>query len=63
MIGTPKEEADCEFIKSEEARLYLKCFKPCEPTDLSEMYPSCESRGLSLLKSMLQFNPAKRISA
>ena len=52
------------FIKSEEAKKYLKCFKSCPPIDLGEeMYPAVESRGIELLTKMLEFNPNKRISA
>lgn len=63
MIGTPKSGEDLSFIKHEEAQRYLKCFRPCEPIDLSEMYPAVEDRGLDLLKKMLMFNPNERISA
>ena len=63
MIGTPKSEEDIAFIKSEEARLYLKCFREQKPIDLSEMYPAVDKRGLQLLERMLKFNPETRVSA
>ena len=42
VIGTPKDEEDLSFIKHEEATKYLKCFKPCPKTDLSQMYPATD---------------------
>jgi len=55
VIGTPTDE-DLGLIQSEDARKYIKCFKPCPPTDLAEMYPAVEDRGLELLKKMLMFD-------
>ena len=34
VIGTPKPNEDLSFIKSEEAKEYLKGFKPTERLDL-----------------------------
>lgn len=63
VIGTPNPDEDLSFIKHDEARKYLKCFKPCERLDLNTMYPATEPRGLFLLQKMLEFNPNNRISA
>lgn len=63
IIGTPSSEEDLKFIKSAEAKKYLKCFKPCEKIDLKELYPATDPRGLQILAKMLEFNPTKRISA
>jgi len=52
-----------EFIKSEQAKEYLKLFKPCQPIDLSEKYPGADTRCHQLLAKMLCFNPSDRISA
>lgn len=41
----------------------MKCFRPCEPIDLHELYPAVEDRGLDLLTKMLKFDPNERISA
>jgi mitogen-activated protein kinase 1/3 len=50
-------------VNREEAKRYLKCFRPCKPIDLSTKYPGVDNEGLDLLKKMLCFNPNKRISA
>lgn len=62
MIGTPTEE-DMKFVNRDEAKRYLKHFKPCEPIDLGDKYPAVEHEGIKLLKKMLKFNPNERISA
>ena len=62
MIGTPSQD-DLYFVKKEEAKRYLKCFKPCEPIDLADRYPAVDQDGLDLLVKMLCFDPNKRISA
>lgn len=62
MIGTPTE-SDLNFVNREEAKRYLKCFRPCEPIDLAEKYPAVDQEGIDLLIKMLRFNPNDRISA
>ena len=62
MIGTPSQD-DLYFVKKEEAKRNLKCFKPCEPIDLADRYPAVDQDGLDLLVKMLCFDPNKRISA
>jgi mitogen-activated protein kinase 1/3 len=63
VIGTPDENEDLSFIKHEEAKKYLKCFKACPKSDLGEMYPAVDKGGIRLLEKMIEFNPTKRISA
>jgi len=50
VIGTPDAGDDLSFIKSVEAKKYLKCFRSWPKKDLRQMYPACEDRGIELLE-------------
>jgi mitogen-activated protein kinase 1/3 len=63
VIGTPNTDDDLDFIKHDNAKKYIKFFKPCKPVDLKDMYPATDDKGLNLLEKMLKFNPKKRIGA
>ena len=63
IIGTPTAEEDLAFLESEGTKKFLETFPKMDSVDLSDKYPGTESRGLTLLKQMLEFNPNKRITA
>ena len=61
VIGTPADD-DIECIESEKAQRYIRSL-PCKPPiPVEKIYPNANPMALSLLKSMLTFNPGKRVS-
>lgn len=65
VLGQP-EEADCEFISNEWTRNYLQKIKRNNTTPVDSLrskFEDCSPELVNLLKSMLQFNPQKRLSA
>mmetsp|Transcript_20065 Transcript_20065/g.35791 ORF Transcript_20065/g.35791 Transcript_20065/m.35791 type:complete len:947 (+) Transcript_20065:124-2964(+) len=62
VIGTPTEE-DIEAVSSRKARKYLRSLKRKPRRKFSELYPGADPRVLDLLQRLLEFNPAKRLTA
>lgn len=63
VIGTPTDQEDTSFITSEGTMKFLTTFPEMKAVDLKSKYPATEERGIYLLRQMLEFNPAKRITA
>ncbi|KAL3238186.1 mitogen-activated serine/threonine-protein kinase FUS3 RNJ42_00519 [Nakaseomyces bracarensis] len=65
VTGTPqKGDASMAFIKSHRARQYIASlpqYKPLAP--LTDLFPSANPLGVDLMRRMLQFDPAARITA
>jgi len=59
VIGTPSQE-DVESLG--EVKQYLKRLSKKPPTDLERRYQGAPPEALDLLRSMLKFNPSKRIN-
>lgn len=62
IIGTPTVE-DLQCIESKRAREYILSLSKYEARSWEEMFPDLNPLGLDLLKKMLVFDPAKRITA
>jgi len=61
VIGTPSEN-DCRHIDAKTAQ-YLHSLPQRSPRDLSSIFPGAVPEALDLLRSMLVFDPTKRLSA
>jgi mitogen-activated protein kinase 1/3 len=61
MIGLPND-SDLAFVKSENARRYLRQLPKYEKKPLQERYPSLSPLALDLVDKMLTFDATKRIS-
>mmetsp|Transcript_3657 Transcript_3657/g.8319 ORF Transcript_3657/g.8319 Transcript_3657/m.8319 type:complete len:330 (+) Transcript_3657:534-1523(+) len=62
VTGRPSQE-DIDAMKSPFAATMLESLPMVRNRPLTEMFPTASSDALDLLKSLLQFNPNKRISA
>lgn len=62
VIGSPPEQ-DVRHIVNAEARSFLQSQQGKRKTAFSSLYPTAESNSWKLLDQLLQFNPAKRITA
>ena len=61
MIGVP-DESSLSFVKSENARRYLRELPRYEKQSLLEKFPTVPPLALDLVENMLKFDPAKRIT-
>lgn len=52
-----------ESINSPLAQTMLESLPPTKPKKLRDMFPTASEEALDLLKSLLQFNPNKRLTA
>ncbi|KAG5185956.1 mitogen activated kinase-like protein, partial [Tribonema minus] len=59
VIGTP---CDDDVAALGEVKKYLKRLRPQKPRPLEDMYRAATPAALNLLRRMLQFNPARRIT-
>lgn len=59
-LGTPDQESWPGIVQLPE---WKPDFPPNEPKNLAEIVPSLDDDGVDLLRSMLQFDPTKRVSA
>lgn len=63
MLGPP-QASDLAFISQEPGKMYIeKLALKCKPLNLCKKFPNTSPEMLSLLKAMVEFNPAKRPSA
>jgi len=62
VTGRPSAE-DVESIKSPLAQTMLESLPPTKAKKLREMFPTASDDALDLMKSLLQFNPGKRLTA
>lgn len=62
-LGTPAE-SEIQLLDKQDARRYVRCFKPREPANFATMsrFRGSSPDALSLLSKMLVLNPAKRIT-
>lgn len=64
MIGTPAQDEPLEeILETQESVDYVRKLAERPRADLAEKYPATESRGITLLYKMLEFNPSKRPTA
>ena len=61
VIGSPTE-ADIKTLPEDSIQTYLRNLETKDPKDLRNVYPGADPNALSLLKEMLLFNPAQRIT-
>ena len=62
VTGRPSQE-DVDSINSPLAQTMLESLPPTKPKKLRDMFPTASDDALDLLKSLLQFNPNKRLTA
>jgi mitogen-activated protein kinase 15 len=62
ITGRPTPE-DIEAINSPLAQTMLESLPPTKPKKLRDIFPTASDDALDLLKNLLQFNPAKRLTA
>ena len=62
VTGRPSQE-DVESINSPLAQTMLESLPPTKAKKLRDMFPNASDEALDLLKSLLQFNPHKRLTA
>jgi mitogen-activated protein kinase 15 len=62
LIGRPKKE-DIESIECPLASTMLESIPPVRQKRLRDVFPTASDDALDMLKSLLQFNPAKRLTA
>jgi|TARA_B110000285_G_C14896767_1_gene501252 mitogen-activated protein kinase 15 len=62
VTGRPSAE-DVESINSPLAQTMLESLPPTKAKKLREMFPTASDDALDLMKSLLQFNPGKRLTA
>lgn len=61
VIGFPSVE-DIEALGKEDAKKYVRLFPPRTAIDLRKKFPGASADAIDLLKSMLTFNPRRRLS-
>lgn len=61
ILGIPSSE-DVQCLEKEDAKKYISIFAAREGIDLATRFPGATPEAVNLLKRMLVFNPAKRIS-
>lgn len=61
MIGSP-DGASLEFLRSANARKYVKELPKFPRQNFSARFPSMNSTAIDLLEKMLVFDPVKRIT-
>lgn len=62
ITGRPRPE-DIEAIQSPLAQTMLESLPPTKTRRLRDVFPTASEDALDLLKSLLQFNPNKRLTA
>ena len=62
VLGSPSEES-LTFISNERAKDYLRRLPRADKVPLAALFPAANPLGLDLLERLLQFNPARRITA
>jgi len=62
VTGRPSPE-DIEAINSPLAQTMLESLPPSKARRLTDMFPTASDDALDLLRSLLQFNPNKRLTA
>ena len=62
VTGRPTSE-DIESIQSPFAATMLESLPPSKPRQLADMFPDASEDALDLMRKLLMFNPAKRLSA
>lgn len=62
VTGRPSPE-DIEAINSPLAATMLESLPPSRKKSLRDMFPTASDEALDLLKTLLQFNPSKRLTA
>ncbi|KAF3962271.1 hypothetical protein ACB098_10G125600 [Castanea mollissima] len=61
LIGSP-DDASLGFLRSDNARRYVRQLPQCRKQQLSARFPSMSPGALDLLEKMLVFDPTKRIT-
>ena len=62
ITGRPSA-ADVESINSPLAQTMLESLPPTKAKNMRDMFPTASNDALDLMKSLLQFNPGKRLTA
>ena len=62
VTGRPSPD-DIEAINSPLAQTMLESLPPSKARRLTDMFPTASDDALDLLRSLLQFNPSKRLTA
>ncbi|ETV95269.1 CMGC/MAPK protein kinase [Aphanomyces invadans] len=60
-MGTPKVD-EVEFVKNAKAQRFLTKLPIYKPSKFEDVFPAANEQAIDLLRQMLVFNPAKRIS-
>ncbi|AAZ13142.1 Mitogen-activated protein kinase 10, putative [Trypanosoma equiperdum] len=64
VVGAPTEEDHLDMFSSSQARNYLRnALSHCKPRPWCDVVPTADAEAIDLLSRMLEFNPARRISA
>ena len=61
LLGSP-DDASLGFLRSDNARRYVRQLPQCRRQQLSARFPSMSPGALDLLEKMLVFDPTKRIT-
>lgn len=61
LLGSP-EDSDLGFLRSDNAKKYLKRLRHVPKKSLVELFPDASPVALDLAQKMLQFDPSKRIT-
>lgn len=61
LLGSP-DDASLGFLRSDNARRYVRQLPQCRKQQLSARFPSMSPGALDLLEKMLVFDPTKRIT-
>lgn len=61
LIGTPTQY-DMAFTEDENAKAYMRKFRPRPRADMHKVFPQISYLGRHLLTQMLQFNPQMRLT-
>ena len=59
--GTPTK-SELEMIKHPKARVFVEGLPKAEPANLKEQFPDANPDAIDMLRGLLQFDPAKRLS-